>query len=84
MQSINSIQSYRSAAHIASNTVDHRPGTYSTDSTFALTGEPLAASPVECVVRPHVLTHIGRGKARVHFRSHGGRASFSPVPSPVI
>ena len=32
-----SVQSYRSDAHIASNTVDHRPGTFSTDSTFAMT-----------------------------------------------
>ena len=38
MQSIDSVQYYRSAAHIASNSVDHRPGTYSTDSTSEISG----------------------------------------------
>jgi len=34
MRSIVSVQYYRSAAHIASKSFDHRLETYSTDSTF--------------------------------------------------
>ena len=52
MQSIDSVQYYRSAAHIASNTVDYQPGTYSTDSTSRMTRRE--AVGVDAAVSGHV------------------------------